>query len=339
MKKLCLNIAFAEQLGLALEQNIPLTRALHDIAHTSQHTYKKQAQRILHRVEQGFFLSQAAKGDLHPTLIMMIQLGEESHSLGSCLRQAHLILTKHAEHQKNRRQAVSTPLINLVLSCFLALSLILTITPTLQELTSSLGKTPPALQQLSHLQNTFEHHLPKTMITSVVGLGLFYRFKPRRSKHLRHVLKLPLIRTLISAHHYYLWLITLQHMTQASITLAKAISMSESLFQHSILHQELRSLSWRLQQGYMLEESCMMSQSMPKVMKQAFKNYSQTGQSEHLDIAIKQLEQQHHRRASWINTLLPPILQLSNAGLIIWLAQSLYEPMTQLGEHLVSQTI
>ena len=331
------------QLATLLQSQLPLIKALHLIAATSQEkALRKFLQHLITQIQQGRPLH-AALAD-YPRLfnklfIHLVNIGESMGCLGNILQQLALYQQEQQRLRKQLTKALSYPLFILVFTLIMCTVLLLKIIPEFARLFQQFKQELPTLTQqmidLSAWMQAYSLHLTAIPATAWLVLLAGRRFH-RIHKLLAWIsIRLPLTGTMITYASVIKYSQTLHMILDAKVSLDKAMDIASDLELNAAIKQQLQQLAQAVQQGTSIQQYMLNPRNcrpLPTYMLQVLSIGEQTGQhSPLLHSLIHDYQQRFQSKVQLMISLIEPLFMLILGLLIGTLITAVYLPLFQLG--------
>lgn len=326
------------QLAALLKSGIPMDEALESLAETAENTRLRRAlARVRVSLREGDSLSASMAEDetFPPMLVRMVAAGEEAGQPGAILDRYANFLQEELEHRRSLQSALTYPVVLVVMSIALLVSLLAFLTPVVQEMYASMDRELPPITQV---MVSLGMGLRSWGVYAMLGLGaagvLTWRTLPRLTVD-RWKMNLPLLGSLVRAGLMSRWARTLGMLYGAGVPLVRALQMSREVVDNEFLNRELRGVEKAVERGDSLAVSMGRVWLVPPLLQQFLRTGERTGDLEPmLESAAGFYERELTRRRTAMVRWMEPGLILFMGLVVGLLVVSALLPLSQLAAEL-----
>lgn len=327
-----------QQLSALLKSGIPMDEALESLADSTENPrLQKALARVRVRLCEGESLSSSLTEDeiFPPMLVRMVSAGEEAGKPGEILERYSEFLQNEIEHRHALQSALAYPLVLVTLSMVLLVSLVLFLTPIIQEMYSSSGQQLPAITQMMVSLGSFLRSwgiYTAVIIGTLVYLGI--KATPQRTRD-RLLIQTPMLGSMLSAGLLSRWARTLGMLHGAGVPLVRALQMSREVVDNQAIGRDLKSIEVAVERGDGIAAAVSRVYFLPPLLQQFLKTGERTGNLEEmLNSAAAFYERELNRRRQALVRWLEPCLIMFMGLIVGLLVVSALLPLSQLAGNL-----
>ena len=312
------------QLAALLKSGIPMDEALGSLAQSAESPKMRKAlARVQVRLREGESLSGSLTEDavFPPMLVRMVGAGEEAGKPGEILDRYANFLQEEIEHRRTLQSALAYPVVLVTLSIILLISLVIFLTPVIQEMYDSTGNDLPTITQYMVSLGTF---LRSWGLLTAIGLGLsIFALLKIIPNHAKDTFKLnaPLLGRMIRAGLLSRWARTLALLQGAGVPLVRSLQMSREVVDNEALDKELKTVEAAVERGDGLSNSLAKISLIPPLMQQFLRTGEKTGNMEEMLISAAGFYEREllRRRQAMIRWLEPGLIMFMGfvVGLLV----------------------
>jgi type II secretory pathway component PulF len=215
-----------------------------------------------------------------PMLVRMVAAGEEAGQPGVILDRYANFLQEELEHRRSLQSALTYPVVLVVMSIALLVSLLVFLTPVVQEMYSSMDRELPPITQV---MVSLGLGLRSWGIYALLALGaaglVAWRALPRLTVD-RWKMSMPLLGSLVRAGLMSRWARTLGMLYGAGVPLVRALQMSREVVDNQFLNRELRGVEKAVERGDGLAVAMGRVWLVPPLLQQFLRTGERTGDLE-----------------------------------------------------------
>lgn len=326
------------QLAALLKSGIPMDEALGSLAESAESPKMRKAlARVQVRLREGESLSGSLTEDaiFPPMLVRMVGAGEEAGQPGEILDRYARFLQDEIEHKRTLQSALAYPIVLVTLSIILLISLVIFLTPVIQEMYDSTGNELPAITQMMVLAGNF---LRSWGLTALIGgaalVWCILKLIPNISKD-RFKMNAPLLGRMVRAGLLSRWARTLALLQGSGVPLVRSLQMSREVVDNEALDRELRGVETAVERGDGLSNSLARVNLIPPLLQQFLRTGEKTGNLEEMLISAAGFyERELVRRRQTMIRWLEPALIVFMGFVVGLLVISALLPLSQLATQL-----
>lgn len=326
------------QLAALLKSGIPMDEALGSLAESAESPKMRKAlARVQVRLREGESLSGSLTEDaiFPPMLVRMVGAGEEAGQPGEILDRYARFLQDEIEHKRTLQSALAYPIVLVTLSIILLISLVIFLTPVIQEMYDSTGNELPAITQAMVLAGNFLRSWGLIALAGgAASVWLVLKLVPDISKD-RFKMNAPLLGRMVRAGLLSRWARTLALLQGSGVPLVRSLQMSREVVDNEALDRELRGVETAVERGDGLSNSLARVNLIPPLLQQFLRTGEKTGNLEEMLISAAGFyERELVRRRQTMIRWLEPALIVFMGFVVGLLVISALLPLSQLATQL-----
>lgn len=253
---------FFRQLGEMLSSGIGLVPAL-DVL-TRDESMAPLAGSLIRHVERGRPLSQALRAErglCPPTLIVLVEIGENTGCLAKSVLQAADWMREDLDLVRGMKTSLTYPLFVFAVACSLALILFMTVVPKLLDVVRELGADLPWPTRLVGLicwvlTEPFFWLASASLLCFLAGTLAAPEARQRFERSaLRTALSLPLLGPTLSTYYLVRFCSGLSVLVENGVNILEAVSLAQRLSGHPDLIADQTPFCERVQSGQSLGQA------------------------------------------------------------------------------------
>ncbi|MBQ7502164.1 type II secretion system F family protein [bacterium] len=326
------------QLAALLKSGIPMDEALGSLAESAESPKMRKAlARVQVRLREGESLSGSLTEDaiFPPMLVRMVGAGEEAGQPGEILDRYARFLQDEIEHKRTLQSALAYPIVLVTLSIILLISLVMFLTPVIQEMYDSTGNELPAITQMMVMTGNFLRSWGLTvLIGGAAAVWCILKLIPDVSKD-NFKMNAPLLGRMVRAGLLSRWARTLALLQGSGVPLVRSLQMSREVVDNEALDRELRGVETAVERGDGLSNSLARVHLIPPLLQQFLRTGEKTGNLEEMLISAASFyERELVRRRQTMIRWLEPALIVFMGFVVGLLVISALLPLSQLATQL-----
>lgn len=277
--------AFTVQLSQLVGAGIPLYESLVAIEEQSRgEAYDRILLSICEQIKGGSRLSDAMSnypGSFNRLYCSMVRAGESVGSLGDVLEKLSIFLTKQNALKRQITTAMIYPSVLAAFSVLVIIVLLMFVIPSIEGLFE--GRQINGFTQFvinaSHLLQDWWWVLFPAVAGGIFGIVYYFRTPAGNAWMERHLIKLPLIGTLMVQASTARFCRTLGTLQQGGMTMIDAMQIARQVMGNVVLENEIKSAEERIIEGSSLSAELQKSKWFPSLMVRMIKVGEDSGNS------------------------------------------------------------
>lgn len=326
------------QLAALLKSGIPMDEALESLSESAENARLQRALarvRVRLREGEGLAGSMAEDEAFPPMLVRMVGAGEEAGQPGEILERYATFLQQDIEHRRALQSALAYPFVLIGMSTALLISLLIFLTPVVQEMYASLDRELPAITQVMvsiglALRSWGLFAIAGLVVLVLIGLRAVPRMAMDRFK-----LRMPLVGPMVRSGLMARWARTLGMLQGSGVPLVRALQMSREVVDNVAVNRELRGVEVAVERGDGLSVAVGRTYLIPPLLQQFLRTGERTGDLEPMLVSAATFYERElaRRRAAMVRWLEPGLILFM--GLVVGLlVVSALLPLSQLATQL-----
>jgi len=324
------------QIAAMLRSGVPIVRTLEILANESEHKgLKKILEDVNSSIGQGSSLSQAIKPheESFPVLFhSMVEAGEASGTLDSCLERAGVSFTRTAKLNARIKGAMIYPSIILMVLIGLLILMLMVVVPQFAEIYADGGADLPAFTQILLSVSDFMRTNVLVLITVVVAviaiLVTFFKTEFGRYRLDRFKTRLPVVSKLINKVYAARFTRSLSSLVAAGVNMPAALEISARTVVNTYLTKELGTVVTDVKQGMQLSASFERMGKLPQLVSSVTKIGEESGELEEmLSQVAEYYDDESDQAVQALLTMMEPALILLMAGIVVPILFGVLQPM------------
>lgn len=327
------------QISAMLRSGVPIVRTLEMLAMEADN---KQLKKILEDVNisisQGSTLSHALKPheEAFPVLFhSMVDAGEASGTLDSCLERASTSFTRTAKLNARAKNAMIYPAIILVVLIALLVVMLIVVVPAFAEIFEEGGADLPAFTQglmaaSEFLQNNFIIVIAVVLSLAIIVVT-FFRTEFGRYRLHRFLTRVPKLSILINKLYAARFTRSLSSLVTAGVNMPTALDISSRTVVNTYLVKALEQVVVDVKQGMQLSDSMQQMGKLPPLVASVIKIGEESGELEDM---LSQIADYYDDEADSaiqaMLSMLEPALILIMAAIVVPVLFGVLQPMFQM---------
>ncbi|MBW7983032.1 protein transport protein HofC [Enterobacillus tribolii] len=330
-----------EQLATLLHAGMPLVRSLQMLAddHPQRH-WRCLLTQLTARVEQGNTLSEALEeyGDIFPPVYAKtIATAELTGNMALCCQALAHQQKQHYLLKQRLRKAMRYPLIVCITALLVTLMMLIWVLPQFASLYQSFNAPLPwftrFLLKLSDIiGRTAPVVAPSLLLAGVFIRRHWHRTPSWRQRWQKFLIRIPLLRGLITATHLGQLFHTLNMTQTAGLPLLSGLDNAARSVDHILFRQAMTNIIGELNQGESFSIAVSRQPMLPALCFQLIRVGEESGA---LDTLLEKLAEHYQQQAQQIGDALAQTtepLMMAVIGIIVGsLVMAMYLPIFQLG--------
>jgi type IV pilus assembly protein PilC len=330
---------FCRELATFVRVGVPVTPAIATIAEQSANPRLRAAcATMVADLERGAALSEAVAA--HPAvfpglMVDMIRAAEVAGSLDKVLKQVAQHIEREASARRKVRSAMAYPIVVLVMALFIGIGLVTFVLPQFRELfkTFNAPLPKPVAFMLDTTAFLREHAIPLLVVLLAVVLvgGRVVRSTGGRLAMDGLVLRLPLFGKMVEASIIERFCRTLADMLVAGVPITQTFPVVIESTRNRVYKKALRTVATQMAVGEGFSRPLRRTGLFPPMVTQMIKVGEETGTLDiHLTEAAELYSEELDMRIKRMTTIIEPVLILSVAAVVGFLAISMIEAIYSL---------
>jgi len=322
-----------------LSAGMTLGDALYILSRQKGQPQRQAVLRVVHEdIVQGANLSDALKK--HPKsfpdfYISLVEAGEASGRIQDSLDTAITHYERSIESREQVKGALTYPLIVLGFGFLVIIFCLLFVIPQFTQIFTDMNRVLPLptriLLSLSQFLLTYGWILLLIAFACGVIFQRWTRSTPGRMAWHRFKLKIPVLRNLIRSAAYANFARTFSHLLQNGVPVLKSLDIVKKTANNAVIEIEIGKLKNRVTDGSSLSRPLAESGIFPDVFTDMLAIGEEAGQvPRSLAQIARRYDQELNRNIKQITTLIEPLLMVTIAGIVGFVAISMLLPLFQL---------
>jgi len=332
-------VSFCRQLSTMLKAGIPMLRSLSSVA--EQSTNKKLSgavHDVAKKVEQGGQLSDALghHPDIFPDVaVNMLRGGEASGHLAEVLERVSDFLAQNAKTRAAMKAAVRYPIFVVVAIAAAFIVVVTFVIPRYAVMFSSFKAELPLPTRMILGLNYAVQNYWYIMLAVPMGLGYaFYAWVTTEDGRYRWhqiLLKVPIFGPIIQAFNICAMTKTLGLLLESGVPILSAMNIVCRSVPNRCIRRALEGARERVRHGQPLSDPLKASGLFPPMVTQMIAAGERTGSTDHMLYQVcEHFESEADHRVKNLVSSLEPILIVFIAGMVLFLALSIFLPMWEM---------
>lgn len=334
--------SFLDSLATLLESHVSLENSLRILLDNQPVRNRRRGllEDIMVSVRSGQSLSKSMNDArlLSPqssrTILALIEVGEESGSLGANVRRAADLLKSQMDFTNKLKSAISYPALVAVAALFTLIFMGTVIVPAFQDLFDSAQKPLPTA--LIFLQN-FAEIAPIALLTCIAAIWLS-SMTTKKGEHApkwleRTQLKLPVIGSLIVRRDLSDFCFLLGVLLEGGVPLVAALHLASKTIKNGQIREDITIRIQRIEGGRSLSEGLSDLEYLPLLFKQLTSVGETNGA---LSIMLHQISKEFrnylHNRLEKLSAAASPILIFTLGGIVAALMASVFGAILEIND-------
>lgn len=327
---------FCTQIAAMLRSGVPIVRTLEILASEAE---DKKLKTILEdinaSIRQGSSLSQAVKPHeaAFPILFhSMVDAGEASGTLDSCLERAGTSFTRAAKLQARIKGAMIYPAIIFVVLVGMLILMLTFVVPQFAEIFADAGADLPAftifLMNASDFLIANWPMLLAILVAVIVILITFFKTEYGRYRLDRFKTRIPVISKLLNKIYAARFTRSLSSLVAAGVNMPVALEISARTVVNAFLKKELEGVVVDVKQGVQLSESFSRIGVLPQLVTSVTKIGEESGELEDmLSQVAEYYDDESDTAVQSLLTMMEPALILMMAAIVVPVLIGVLQPM------------
>lgn len=337
-------VIFTRQLSTLVNAGVPLTRSLTTLqTQSASPLLRKQLAEVVKLVEGGSSLADALSA--HPKTFSsiyenMVRAGEEGGILDDVLKRLALQQEKDAAIRAKIKSAMTYPAVISVITVVAFIFLMTSVVPKIGGIIKNIGGENASLPvyteillSVSDVMTTPVFLFSLLVLTPVLYI-LFRRYiKTKRGRYLWHslLLKIPIIKTLISKVAIARFARTFSSLMGAGVSILQAITTTSGAIGNAVIEKELMQGASKVQAGGQLSEQLAKSSVFPPLVAQMLMVGEETGQIDQILVKVAEFyEEEVDAFVGALASIIEPIMIVVLGSIVGLIAASVFGPISQL---------
>lgn len=337
-------VVFTRQLSTLVNAGVPLVKSLSTLqAQSESKVLKKDLAIVVQAVESGSSLADSLGA--HPKTfstiyVNMVRAGEEGGILDEVLKRLALQQEKDAAIRSKVKSAMTYPTVIAVITVVAFVFLMTNVMPKLGEIIRNIGGEDASLPIYTEILLSISDGMqtPAFMIAAGVGvpmaLILFQRFKKTpKGRYSWHslLLKLPIIKTLITKVAIARFARTFSSLMGAGVSILQAISTTAGSIGNAVIEKELLDSAKAIQGGEQLSARLEESAVFPPLVSQMLAVGEETGQTDEVLVKVAEFyEEEVDAFVGALASIIEPVMIVVLGSVVGVIAASVFGPLANL---------
>jgi type IV pilus assembly protein PilC len=341
-------VIFTRQLSTMVSAGVSLTRSLATLqAQTESATLKEVLSQVQHDVESGeSFADSLAK---HPKVfntiyVNMVRAGETGGILDEILKKLSVQQEKDAAVKGKIRGAMTYPSVIFGITMIAFFFLMTTIVPQIGEIIVSLGGSEDSLPVYTKallaiseiLQNPI--FIVSMLVIVPFAFFMFRRYTKTPAGRLKWhgiVLKIPIVKTLVSKVAIARFARTFASLNGAGVSIIQALDVTAGAIGNAVIEKELLDTSRAVQSGEQLSKQLEKSQFFPQLVAQMMAVGEETGQTSEILVKVAEFyEEEVDTFVGSLSSIIEPLMIVVMGSIVGVIAASVFGPISNISSNI-----
>lgn len=341
-------VIFTRQLSTLVNAGVPLARSLTTLQQQSESkVLKSQLESVIKKIEAGSPLADALAAfpkTFSSIYVNMVRAGEEGGILDDVLKRLALQQEKDAAIRAKIKSAMTYPTVISVITAVAFIFLMTSVVPKIGEIVKNIGGPDATLPIYTQILLNISDVMKTPMFLGVmlvvlpVGFVLFRRYiKTKKGRYLWHgfLLKLPIVKTLISKVAIARFARTFSSLMGAGVTILKAISTTAGAIGNAVIEKELLDSAKAVQAGGQLSEQLEHSKVFPPLVSQMLAVGEETGKTDEILVKVAEFyEEEVDAFVGALASIIEPLMIVVLGSIVGVIAASVFGPISQLSSQI-----
>ncbi len=338
-------VVLTRQLSAMISAGVPLLRALNALAyHAPEKSFlRKMLISVIKDIEGGTSLSNAlAKypASFNSVYVNMVKAGEAAGILDNILKRLAQEQEKGASIRKKIKSSMAYPTVLLLITVVAFFGLMLFVVPQISGVLTDLGgedaKLPTltiAMLAISNFITDYWFFLIPAIILSIVGLIFYIKTKNGRKKFDIIVLKIPIIRIIVTKVAIAHFARTFSALIEAGVAVLEALSVTAKAVGNSVYEKALLEAEEKVRNGAILSKVIDANPLFPAIVAQMLSVGEETGQTDKVLVKVADFyEEEVDTAIGSLSTIIEPVMIVVMGGLVGLIAASVMLPIAGMAQ-------
>ncbi len=331
----------ARQLSTLTSAGMPLVQALQaTLEQQSKESLQKALTKVRERVNEGVSLADALRE--HPRIfpelfVDMVKSGEASGALDIVLVRLADYLEEHARNTAKIKAVLTYPALMLTVAGVIVFLIFTKAIPQLKQIFMTMNKTLPPLTRtliaIGDFLSAWWWVIVVAIVAGLVALGRYGKTERGRRRLDGVKLHMPIFGELLLKISVARFARTLATLLASGIPILKALEIVEAVVANRVLADAIQDALGLIQEGASISAPLKASGVFPPILIHMVAIGEQSGQLEDMLGKVANAYDNEVSTATMrLTSLLEPIIILIMAGIVVFIALSILQPIFQLNQ-------
>ena len=341
-------VIFTRELATLVNAGVPLTRSLNTLQQQAESAVlKKQLASVVKRVESGASLGDSLAAfpkTFSAIYVNMVRAGEEGGILDDVLKRLAMQQEKDAAIRAKIKSAMTYPAVISVITSVAFIFLMTSVVPKIGDIITNIGGEGASLPvyTVALLKISAVMKTPLFLgLLFIVGPAVFITFrryiKTKKGRFVWHtvLLKIPIVKTLITKVAIARFARTFSSLMGAGVTILQAISTTAGAIGNAVIEKELLDSAKAVQAGGQLSEQLKGSKVFPPLVSEMLAVGEETGKTDEILVKVAEFyEEEVDAFVGALASIIEPLMIVVLGAIVGVIAASVFGPISQLSSQI-----